>query len=189
MKEAFSIRLAEENDIPNLEKLIPISARGLQAPFYTTAQIEAAIGPVFGVDRQLIRDRTYYVVEHGGQLVGCGGWSRRQAVFGGDRKRADNNALLDPVHDPARIRAFFVHPDWARRGIGKALLSACETALEAAGFHQAILAATLAGEPLYLSAGYTVKQRYQVPLPGDLQLEVVNMFKSFAKEPEVSTRR
>lgn len=188
MKEGFSIRLADEEDIPNLEMLIPISVRGLQAPYYSPQQIEAALGPVFGVDRQLIRDRTYYVVEHSGKLVGCGGWSRRQAVFGGDRGRSGNDAPLDPSHDPARIRAFFVHPDWARRGIGRHILTTCEMAICAVGFNRAVLVATLAGEPLYLSAGYTVKERYQVSLTGDLHLEVVSMVKSFAKEPDGCAR-
>src|SRR5688572_27598272 len=113
MSEAFSIRLAREHDIPALEVLIPLSVRVLQAPFYSTGQMEAALGPVFGVDRQLISDGTYFIVEHSGHLVGCGGWSRRRAVFGGDRERPGEDAALDPIHDPARIRAFFVHPDWA----------------------------------------------------------------------------
>src|SRR5437667_10678049 len=110
VKAAFSIRLALEADIPALELLIPLSVRVLQAPSYSPAQMEAALGPVFGVDRQLIRDGTYFVVEHGGQVIGCGGWSWRRAVFGGDRERDGEDAALDSAHDPARIRAFFVHP-------------------------------------------------------------------------------
>src|ERR1700690_1792365 len=112
MNEALSIRLASAGDIPTLEVLIPLSVRGLQAPFYSPAQMEAALGPVFGVDRQLIGDGTYFVVEDAGQIVGCGGWSRRLAVFGGDRAHAGADATLDPARDPARIRAFFVHPGW-----------------------------------------------------------------------------
>lgn len=142
--------------------------------------MEAAIGPVFGVDRQLISDGTYFVVEHSGHIVGCGGWSRRSAVFGGDRARLAEDAALDPIHDPARIRAFFVHPDWARRGIGRSILFACESAIRAAGFRAAILVATLAGEPLYASFGYAVAERYEVPLADNLALPVVRMVKSFS---------
>src|SRR5881227_3290372 len=97
----FSIRLARETDISALEALIPLSVRGLQAATYSPAQMEAAIGPVFGVDRQLIRDGTYFVVESEGMIVGCGGWSRRKAVFGGDRDRQGEDAALDPTEDPA----------------------------------------------------------------------------------------
>ncbi len=179
MSEAFSIRLAREDDIQALEILIPLSVRALQAPFYTSAQMEAALGPVFGVDRQLISDGTYFVVEHSGRIVGCGGWSRRRAVFGGDRARLVEDDVLDPAHDPARIRAFFVHPDWARRGIGRSLLGACESAFCVAGFRNAVLVATLAGEPLYASFGYTVAERYEVPLSDGLTLPVVRMAKSF----------
>jgi N-acetylglutamate synthase-like GNAT family acetyltransferase len=177
--EAFSIRLARESDIQILEVLIPLSVRALQAPFYSSAQMDAALGSVFGVDRQLIADGTYFVVEHSGHVVGCGGWSRRSAVFGGERARLAADAALDPAHDPARIRAFFVHPDWARRGIGRCILSACESAICAAGFRDAVLVATLAGEPLYASFGYTVAERYEVPLSDSLTLPVVRMAKSF----------
>jgi GNAT superfamily N-acetyltransferase len=173
------MRPACEDDIPALEELIPLSVRGLQSPFYSAAQMVAALGPVFGVDRRLIEDGTYFVVEHTGQIVGCGGWSRRRAVFGGDRDRVGEDDLLDPTREPARIRAFFVHPAWARRGIGRSLLSACESALSAAGFREAVLVATLAGEPLYAASGYSVEERYEVPLPGGLTLPVVRMHKRF----------
>ncbi len=179
MSEAFSIRLAREHDITALEVLIPLSVRVLQAPFYTSAQMEAALGPVFGVDRQLISDGTYFIVEYSGHVVGCGGWSRRSAVFGGDRARPAEDAALDPAREPARIRAFFVHPDWARRGIGRSILSACESAICAAGFRDAVLVATLAGEPLYASFGYSVTERYEIPLSDGLMLPVVRMVKSF----------
>src|SRR5256885_11860061 len=112
-------RLAREEDIPALEALIPLSVRSLQAPYYSAAQMEAALGPVFGVDGQLIRDGTYFVADHEGQLAGCGGWSRRTAVFGGDHDRVGEDSLLEAAHDSARIRAFFVHPKWARRGLGR----------------------------------------------------------------------
>src|SRR3954463_16099679 len=121
-------------DVPVLEVLIPLSVRILQAQFYSSSQMEAALGPVFGVDRQLISDGTYFVVERSGEIVGCGGWSHRRAVFGGDRGRKGEDAELDPRREAARIRAFFVHPDWARRGIGRAILAMCESELCAAGF-------------------------------------------------------
>lgn len=179
LNASFLTRPAREDDLPALEALIPLSVRSLQAPFYSSAQMEAALGPVFGVDRQLIRDGTYFVVEHSGHMVGCGGWSRRRAVFGGDRARPAEDAALDPAYEPARLRAFFVHPDWTRRGIGRSILAACESALCAAGFREAVLVATLAGEPLYASFGYTVAERYEVPLAGGLVLPVVRMVKGF----------
>lgn len=177
--DALLIRLARAGDIAALEALIPLSVRTLQAPHYSEAQMEAALGPVFGVDRQLVDDGTYFVAENEGLLVGCGGWSRRRAVFGGDRSRFAEDAALNPACDPARIRAFFVHPGWARRGIGRRILLACEGALCAAGFRDAVLVATLAGEPLYASFGYTVAERYEVPLAGGLTLPVVRMVKTF----------
>ncbi len=181
MSATFSIRLACESDVPDLERLIPASARGLQTTTYTPTQIEAALGPVFGVDRQLIRDGTYFVVETEGNLIACGGWSRRKAVFGGDRERPGEDFALDPLRDAARVRAFFVHPNWARRGLGRLILTHCETALRQAGFRRAVLVATLSGEPLYAACGYTVKERYTVPLADGLELPVVQMEKAFAE--------
>jgi len=175
--DAYAIRLAEERDIPALEELIPLSVRMLQAPYYSPAQMEAALGPVFGVDRQLIRDRTYFVADADGLICGCGGWSRRKAMYGGDRDRAGEDALLDQKTDPARIRAFFVHPDWARRGIGRGILEASEEAIRDAGFTVAEMAATLAGEPLYERFGYEVVERYDVQMQGGLALGVVRMRK------------
>ena len=151
----------------------------MQYPHYSHAQIQAALGPVFGVDRRLIADGTYYSIEHHGTIVACGGWSRRSAVFGGDRNRTGEDTQLDRRHQPARIRAFFVHPNHTRGGLGGALLQASESALQAAGFRQAILVATLIGESLYAAAGYTVSERYEAPLPNDLTLPVVRMTKIF----------
>src|ERR1700742_279737 len=123
----WSPRPARLADVPALEALIPISVRALQTAHYSPAQIEAALGPVFGVDQQLIRDGTYFVVEDAGQIVGCGGWSKRKTLYGGDRDRPGEDEELDPQHDPARIRAFFVHPHWARKGIGRRILECCES--------------------------------------------------------------
>jgi len=164
-------------DVRVLEELIPLSVRTLQAAHYSPAQMEAALGPVFGVDRQIIADGTYFVAEHDGQIVGCGGWSRRKAVFGGDRVRSGADELIDPAREPARIRAFFIHPDWARRGIGRAILAACESAIVAAKFPNAELVATLTGEPLYAAFAYEVVERYEVPMSGGLHLPVVRMRK------------
>jgi len=173
-------RLATLDDVPVLEALIELSVRVLQAPYYSAAQRAAAMGPVFGVDRQLISDGTYFVVENAGVIIGCGGWSRRKSLFGADTARAAEDAMLDPATDPARIRAFFIHPDWARRGIGKAILNACESAIIAAGFPNAELVATLAGEPLYLACGYRETERYEIPMNGCLTLPAVRMTKRLA---------
>ncbi|MEO8425773.1 MAG: GNAT family N-acetyltransferase [Verrucomicrobiota bacterium] len=177
----WTLRLAREDDTAALERLIPLSVRALQAPYYSSAQIEAALGPVFGVDRQLIRDGTYFVAEQDREIVGCGGWSRRKALFGGDRGRAGEDVALDPLRDPARIRAFFVDPALARRGIGRSILAACERAILAAHFPTADLVATLAGEPLYAAFGYTVVERYGIALDEGLSLPVVRMSKSFKR--------
>ena len=173
----WQLRLAREGDIPALEALIPVSVRALQAPYYSPAQMEAALGPVFGVDRQLIRDGTYFVVEHDGAIVGCGGWSRRRSLYGSDSSRAGEDGLLDPQSDAARVRAFFVHPAWARRGIGRRIMVACEQAIRHAGFSTVDIVATLAGEPLYAAFGYAVVERCEIPMTGSLSLPVVRMSK------------
>ena len=132
------------------------------------------------VDRQLICDGTYFVVEEENHIVACGGWSKRKSLFGGDHSRLIEDALLDPAHDPARIRAFFVHPDFARRGLGHGILLACEQAILAAGFHHAELVATLAGEPLYAKFGYAAVERYDLTLANGLPLPVVRMTKRWS---------
>jgi GNAT superfamily N-acetyltransferase len=170
-------RLAHENDIPQLESLIPVSVRALQAPHYATAQMDAALGPIFAVDRQLITDGTYFVVESGMNIVGCGGWSKRRSHYGGDQRRAEPDPELDPVRDAARIRAFFVHPNWARRGIGSSIMGACEKAIVGAGFQKVEIVATLAGEPLYVAFGYVVIKRYEIPMDGGLNLPVAELVK------------
>ncbi len=170
-------RLAREENIPALERLIPLSVRALQAAHYSPAQMESALGPVFGVDRQLIRDGTFFVVEAEKEIVGCGGWSKRRSWFGGDRGRAEPDPELDPLRDSARIRAFFVHPAWARRGIARSILADCERAMCEAGFFAVELVATLAGEPLYVSHGYASVERYEIVMTGGLSLPAVRMTK------------
>jgi GNAT superfamily N-acetyltransferase len=174
----FALRLAREEDAPVLEALIELCVRTLLPRYYSPEQLAAALGPVFGLDRQLVRDGTYFVVETGGVIVACGGWSKRRAVYGGDRDRAGEDAELSPSTDAARVRAFFVHPQWERRGIGRLLLQESERAICAAGFKRIELVATLAGEPLYAAHGYAVAERYDAPMPGGLTIEAVRMTKS-----------
>lgn len=176
---AVQLRLAEARDEPALASLIALSARTLQAATYAPAQIEAALGSVFAVDTQLIADRTYYVAERGGVIVGCGGWSRRKTLFGAHGTSASGeDTPLDPTRDAARIRAFFVHPAHARQGIGRELLVTCERAAIAAGFRRLELVATLAGEPLYLAADFRAVERYEIRLPDGSALPAVRMVKT-----------
>ncbi len=177
MNAEWKLRLALEADVPSLNALIPRSVYALQADCYSRAQMDAALGPIFGVDRQLISDGTYFVAENAGQIIAAGGWSRRLAKFGGDSHRSEENVLLDPRRDSARIRAFFVAPEWARRGIGRTIVLACEEAIKSAGFHSIELVATLAGEPLYLACGYVVADRYRIPMRNELTLPVLRMTK------------
>jgi N-acetylglutamate synthase-like GNAT family acetyltransferase len=178
VKADWTIRLARQDDIPALEELIRHSVRRLQADHYSCAQIEAALGSVFGVDRQLIRDGTYFVVQRGNEIIGCGGWSKRKTLFGSDHHTSRDDAELDPTTDPARIRAFFVHPAWARRGIARAILEECERAIRAADFKAIELAATLPGVPFYAACGYTLREPMTVPLPNGLSLPIVRMTKN-----------
>jgi GNAT superfamily N-acetyltransferase len=174
-----NIRFACEADIPALEKLIALSVRGLQGSHYSSAQMESALGSVFGVDRRLIKDRTYFAIELDNGLIACGGWSKRKTLFGSDHHHAiRDDAELDPASDAARIRAFFVHPDYARRGLGKAILGACEQAIRVAGFKRIELASTLPGESFYRSCGYAAGTREEVSLPNGLTLIIVHMSKA-----------
>jgi GNAT superfamily N-acetyltransferase len=178
----WQLRLADEADIAALELLIPASVRALQASYYSPVQREIALECfIFGVDRQLIRDQTYFVVEHESWIVGCGGWSKRKSQSGGDRGRTTPDPEVDPNSDPARVRAFFVHPDWARRGIGRSILVASEKAIVAAGFSCAESVATLAGEPLYASLGYQVIKRFEMPMAHGENLPVVRMAKNLER--------
>jgi GNAT superfamily N-acetyltransferase len=150
-----SIRPALAAEIPALEALITASARILSQGYYTQEETEAAIAHVFGVDSELVADGTYLVVEgEDGAILGCGGWSKRATLFGGDRFAGRASGLLDPARDAAKIRAFFVAPEAARRGVGAALLKACEDAAATAGFSRTELMATLPGEPFYAVHGY-----------------------------------
>lgn len=176
------LRLANLGDVSALSALIAQSARSLGRADYTPEQIEAALEGAWGVDTQLIKDGTYFVAEAANQIVGCGGWSFRQTLFGSDARADREPARLDPIHDPARIRAFFVHPEHARRGIGRALLERCEEEAKQHGFKSAALAATLPGERLYRALGYQAVERITHPLPRGLTIEFVRMHKTFSSQ-------
>jgi N-acetylglutamate synthase-like GNAT family acetyltransferase len=176
----IAIRLATVDDIPVLQNLIPQAARALSTNYYTPQQIESAIKYIFGVDTQLIVDQTYYVVESGDEIVGCGGWSKRKTMFGGDQMKAAQDPLLDPKEDAGRIRAFFVHPGWARKGIGRRIIQACEEAASVAGFTRMELVATLPGEPLYAAMGYEVTRRFDLSMEDGTTLPVAHMAKQLA---------
>jgi GNAT superfamily N-acetyltransferase len=176
----FSLRPATPDDVPALRALIAASARGLAAGDYTAAQIEAALETAWGVDSEVIGDGTYLVAEAAGEIVACGGWSRRATLFGGDAQAGRRSEVLDPGRDAARIRAFFVRPDWARRGIGRALLARSEAEARAHGFRAAELVATLPGERLYRAFGYVGDRRVEYPLRDGITIEFVPMRKTLA---------
>ena len=171
------IRLAKSEDINSLQQLIAQSVRGLSTGHYTPAQIEGALKYIFGIDTQLIKDGTYYLIEKDGTIAGCGGWSKRNTLYGGDQHKETEDPLLDPAKDAARIRAFFVHPDFARQGIGKQMMTVCEGAAQANGFTSFELGATLPGVPLYEAMGYAAIQNIDVTMPDGVVLEIVKMRK------------
>jgi len=178
---SFRIRPAGFADVEALHLLIERSVRELQKNDYTPKQIEGALGHALGLDTQLIEDGTYFVAEAVGDercIVGCGGWSRRKTLFGSDHGPSRELGFLDPVVDAAKIRAIFVHPDWARRGLGALILKHCEEAAHAAGFRRFEMGSTLTGVPLYLRKGYEARERVEVPLPNGEVLAVVRMTKS-----------
>ena len=178
---SIRLRLAIPEDTPVLRGLIDASVRGLQAHDYTPEQIEAALKSVYGVDSQLIADGTYFVAESesdmGPLIVACGGWSKRKTLYGGDQWVGREPELLDPERDSAKIRAFFVHPEWTRRGIGSMILEACETAALSAGFRRFEMGATLSGVPLYQARGYAALEDLAVPLGNGISLPIVRMGK------------
>lgn len=150
----YTLRKARLDERPEIARLIELSARGLSRTDYSDAQIDAAVAFVYGVDSDLIEDGTYFVAEADGVLVGCGGWSKRRTLFGGDQYAERDTGMLDPAVDAAKIRAFFIHPDWARKGIGRAILDRCEREARAQGFCETELMSTLPGVKFYQSVGY-----------------------------------
>jgi GNAT superfamily N-acetyltransferase len=192
MQAAIHLRLAVPEDVRVLRELIAASVRGLQTEDYTPAQMEGALETVFGVDSQLIADGTYIVAETAPEIleranetsvgrapviVGCGGWSKRKTLYGGDRWTGREDALLDPKRDAAKIRAFFIHPEWARRGIGSMILKACEDAARAAGFTRYEMGATLTGAKLFRIRGYVAVKPISIPLLNGESLPVIHMEK------------
>jgi GNAT superfamily N-acetyltransferase len=182
-ENAFSIRLATEDDIPALRALIDLSVRVLQRADYSEQQLDAALGTAYGVDTQLIADKTYYAVDAIGAkrnrvLAACGGWSMRKTLYGSDHGPNRDSGLLDPAKEAAKIRAFFVHPAWTRRGLATLILKTCEDVAYARGFRRFEMGATLTGVPMYAARGYVEIERIDVPLPNGLRLPVVRMGKT-----------
>jgi N-acetylglutamate synthase-like GNAT family acetyltransferase len=185
----FTIRPATKEDVAGLLELIELSVRGLQTNDYSATQIDASIGSAFGVDRQLIADQTYFVatpVDEPTKFVACGGWSYRSTLCGSDAMTVTHGGVerssstLDPAKDFAKIRAIFVHPAWARRGLGTVILEHAEDAAKAAGFTRLEMGSTLTGVALYKLKGYAEYERNPVPLPNGEDLEIVVMKKTFA---------
>ena len=168
-------RLATRADIAALQALIERSARGLSAGYYTPDQIDALVRHVFGVDTQLVADGSYYMIDGPDGPIAAGGWSARRTLYGGDQAKSADDPRLDPAVDAARIRAFFVDPGWARRGLGRALYDACAGAAARAGFHAFELMSTMPGEPLYTALGFAVVERVSVTLPGGVDVELAKM--------------
>ncbi len=180
MPPTIQIRIAAPADIPALRELIDASVRRLQAQDYSPVQIENALQTVFGVDSQLIADGTYLVAEAPNPqplIVGCGGCSKRKTLYGGDRWAGRQDGLLDPLHDAAKIRSFFIHPDWERRGIGSMILDACENAARAAGFSRFEMGATLTGVKLFQTRGYVASEHIEIPIGNGVTLPIVRMEK------------
>jgi len=195
----WQIRLAQQKDIPTLHALIEASVRGLQAEDYTPAQIDGALGTVLGLDTQLIRDQTYFLVEAvepdespkglraRKNLAGCGGWSKRKTLFGSDGASVREPELLDPATDAAKIRAIFVHPAFARRGLGSLILAHVEAAAQSAGFRHFEMGSTLTGVALYRLKGYVEIEHLNVPLQNDESLPIVKMIKNSAEKSRIIT--
>jgi GNAT superfamily N-acetyltransferase len=181
--DRFTLRTAVLSDAPALRSLIALSVRELQKHDYSPRQLAIAVETVFTLDTRLITDGSYFVIEtRSGSLAACGGWSARKTLCGGDLHAVRDNGLLDPLEDAAKIRAFFVHPAWARKGLGSRLLVHSEQAAQAAGFTRFEMAATLTGVPLYQARGYRVVEHTTVPLDGSSTLPVVIMARSILDE-------
>jgi GNAT superfamily N-acetyltransferase len=175
MSGSPQLRLALPADVAAMEALIARSGIELSAGFYTPEQAEAVTRHVFGVDSQLVADGTYFLIEQNGVVVACGGWSKRNTLFGGDQTKSGPDPLLDPAHEPARIRAFFVAPDMARQGLGSRLMHHCSEQAALAGFTALELAATMPGVPLYLASGFTVVEDIALDLPGGVVVPLSRM--------------
>jgi len=176
--DGVEIRRATEADVPALHALIEASVRGLQANDYTAAEIEGALGHALGLDSQLVVDGTYFVAEVDGEMVASGGWSYRATLCGSDGMTGREPASLDPAKDAAKIRAIFVHPEWARKGLGTLMLEYCEVQAREAGFTRLEMGSTLTGAPLYRLRGYEERERIAIPLPNGEALPIIRMTKN-----------
>jgi GNAT superfamily N-acetyltransferase len=168
-------RLALASDAPRISELMRASVLELFPRFYDPAQTASAAVHIAHLDMRLIEDGTYFVHEAAGEIVACGGWSRRNKLYAGGGDRSDDDRLLDPRTEPARVRAMFVRGDWTRRGLGRAILDSCERAARDEGFTRFVLGATLPGEPLYLSFGFREVERFAVTMPDGGSVECVAM--------------
>jgi GNAT superfamily N-acetyltransferase len=177
---SISLRKATPADVPLLQELIARSARGLSTDDYRPAQVEGALRGAFGVDSQLLKDQTYFVAEENGVIIGCGGWSYRATLFGGDARSERDPSSLDPKTQAAKVRAFFVEPSHARRGIGTMLLERCEQEAKKHGFSQVELMATLPGVKLYAARGYVGTDPVSYDVGSGESIEFVPMRKSLA---------
>ena len=175
---SISLRKATPADVPVLQDLIARSARGLSTDVYRPAQVEGALRGAFGVDSQLLEDQTYFVAEENGVIIGCGGWSYRATLFGGDAHGERDPSSLDPKTQAAKIRAFFVDPSQARRGIGTMLLERCEQEAKARGFSQVELMATLPGVKLYAARGYVGSEQVSYDVGSGESIEFLPMHKN-----------
>ncbi len=181
--QTWTVRKATLEDIDTLQNLIVRSARGLNTQDYTPKQVESVLKHAYGVDPQLVQDGTYFVVLRGSTPVACGGWSKRKTVYEYDvdhYKSASTDTLLDPVTDAAHIRAFFVDPAWARKGLGSQLMQYCIKAAQRAGFKELELLATLTGQPLYIHAGFKSVEEVSVQMPDGISLNAVRMTKDIS---------
>ena len=173
----FEVRKATLADRDAVSELIAESARRLSREHYADVQIESAIASIFGVDSTLIEDQTYFVAEEDGVLIGSGGWSKRKTLFGGDQFSNRDTGWIDPATEPAKIRAFFVHPDHARKGVARAILSACEREAKAHGFGALELMSTLPGVKFYEANGYSASGDFDLELPDGVKVQFVPMRK------------
>jgi GNAT superfamily N-acetyltransferase len=172
---APALRLALPSDAAAVQALMRASVLELFPAFYDERQTASAAVHIAHLDMQLIEDGTYFVHEADGEIVACGGWSRRAKLFTGRGDAAGDDRLIDPATEPARVRAMFVRSDWTRRGLGRAILDACESAARAEGFTELVLGATLAGEPLYRAFGFREVERFPIAMPDGVEVEVVAM--------------
>lgn len=171
----MTFRIATTLDIPALQQLIADSVRGLSGGYYTPAQIDASLIEVFGVDTQLIDDETYYVMDGTNGPAAAGGWSGRRTLYGGSQMKTSDDPLLDPAIEAARIRAFFVHPDYARRGLARELYNKCARAAYLAGFRTIELMSTMPGRPLYRALGFVELEHVQLPMSNGELLQLTRM--------------